>query len=252
MSQPSEDPAVQIMLAEYGSLRDEQLKRMDHRVTLIVAPLTISATLLGVGLERKSAALLLVTPVVAVLFGLLQLYHHVAIREIGQYLRDDLEAQMKSAAPGLSGWHTTCQEQRQRFWRLMVVWHLPIMMVTLVPSLLAIGLSFGMSATRPLRWSLLVVSVLLLGVFTIRYLREEMGQHAESDASMHHLRKVAGDRVDGGLVSAWRRMPALIAGTSARRPALGHGLERASGRAPLPNLGRAARPNLRRMGPVSN
>jgi hypothetical protein len=78
-----------VMLTEYKSLRDEQLKRADHRITLLTTSITVSGALLATGLQLKSAYVLLTLPLVSSLFGLLIIFHHRAIRDIGLYIRWD-------------------------------------------------------------------------------------------------------------------------------------------------------------------
>ena len=90
------DPSMlQFILSEYSSLRDEILRPADHRITLLVASLTISAAVIGIAVERESADLLLVVTVIAVLFGLLVLFQHVIIYIIADYIRDNIEGPLK-------------------------------------------------------------------------------------------------------------------------------------------------------------
>ena len=70
---------VTIILAEYKSLRDESIARMNHRITLLTSSTASSAILLGLALERQSNWLLLLVPMTACLFGLLILHHNVMI-----------------------------------------------------------------------------------------------------------------------------------------------------------------------------
>jgi len=164
----------EILLAEYGSLRDEQLKRMDHRITLIAASLTVTATLVGVGLERESGPLLLITPVVACLFGLLHIYHHVAIREIGYYIQDHLEVPLAEGLglSGWQGWHVCHAPAGSRFRRLLGLWHLPIVCVTLVPSLVALGLSQSFGTAGRIEVPLVIIDALFITLYIWLYLYE--------------------------------------------------------------------------------
>lgn len=151
---------------------------MDHRVTLIVASLTITSTLIGVGLERESGVLLLFVPVVAVLFGLLHIYHHVAVREIGQYLRDSLEARLSNGVTDWEGWHVSRMPGRRRFGRLLGIWHLPILLVTVVPSALALALSYSFAGPGA-EGMLVVVDLLAVAGYLGLYVKECRGQDEE-------------------------------------------------------------------------
>jgi hypothetical protein len=175
----------EMMLAEHSTLREEQLRRMDHRITLIVGSLTASAALIGVGLERQSAALLLTAPIIAGLFGLLHIYHHVAIREIGDYIREHLEIPLGDGLQEWQGWHVTHASPTKRFKRLLLVWHVPIMCVTLVPSVVSIGLSFGFDASYGTRVPLLVAGGLLLCLYLLVYIAEGLGRRRSGAERSH-------------------------------------------------------------------
>jgi uncharacterized membrane protein len=87
MEQIIADPGFlsEVLLAEYKTLRDEILKKMDHRTSLVVCSVTVSSAVLGFGIERKSAPLLLVSPLVSLLIGILILFHNVQIGEASEF-----------------------------------------------------------------------------------------------------------------------------------------------------------------------
>jgi hypothetical protein len=176
-------PAVEVLLAEHAALRDEILRRSDHRVTILVGSLTVSAALLGVGVERRSAPLLLVLPLIASLFGLLIVYHHVAIRELGRYVAnlEPILAELSGLAGRWEGWESSRSHAPDRFRRLRVVWHLPIMLVVLLPGLLALSLpwiALPADERGDLRvlLPLAVIDVAALLFFVVTYLREGLGK----------------------------------------------------------------------------
>lgn len=162
----------EVMLAEYKALRDEQLQRMNNRITLVVASLTVSGTLIGVGLERASAPLMLFVPVIASLFGLLHVYHHVAIKEIGAYIRAFIERPLLAVYPEHTAWHHALPPKRERARRIAWIWHLPIMLVTLVPSAIALILPWGFHLDWSLVGPLLFIDVVVTLGFAYAYIRE--------------------------------------------------------------------------------
>ncbi|MEV7044290.1 hypothetical protein [Amycolatopsis sp. NPDC051061] len=83
--------ARDLLLAEYRTLRDEILKKMDHRTSLVVCSVTVSSAVLGFGIERKSASLLLVSPLVSLLLGILIAFYNMQIGIASEHLRRHYE-----------------------------------------------------------------------------------------------------------------------------------------------------------------
>lgn len=89
------DPvAREIILAEYKALRDEIIKKMDHRTTFRISALTLTLAAIGVGVERKSDVVLLLVPIVAVLFNFVAIYHSIQIGRAADYIRDKIEPKL--------------------------------------------------------------------------------------------------------------------------------------------------------------
>lgn len=133
------DAELALLLAEHDSLRDEAFHRMDHRVTLLTTSLVVDAAVIGVGIERDSPELLLLVPLIACLFGLLVTYHHRAIAELGDFIREEIDARVMVRYPGIRRWHSTRSDWRPL--EILLVWHVPIVAATLLPSVVAVGLA---------------------------------------------------------------------------------------------------------------
>lgn len=103
---PISDIRRELMLTEYKTMHDETLKRMDHRITLITSPLAVNGAILGIGVERQSATLLLITPTISALFGLLVLYHTKMIADIARYILNYIELPLATRYEGSLGWYT--------------------------------------------------------------------------------------------------------------------------------------------------
>jgi hypothetical protein len=174
MSEPAEVYSAvhrELMLVEYKSLRDECLKRMDHRITLLVSSITVSGAILGIGLERNNGPLLLVAPIVTVLFGLLVLYHTKAIADVSRYLLTDIEQPLDEQYPGAMGWHGRPAWRKTRFREIFTVFHLPIMLTVAVPTVAALALAWQYEGHVGVKIPLAVLDGLLVVFYVVQYLR---------------------------------------------------------------------------------
>jgi hypothetical protein len=105
-SNTEDDVAREILLTEYKALRDEIIKKMDHRATFRISALTLTLGAIGVGAERKSDVLLLLVPVVAVLFNVVAVFYSLQVARAADYIRDNIEPKLQAQAPGSVGRHT--------------------------------------------------------------------------------------------------------------------------------------------------
>lgn len=168
--EPISDVRRELMLAEYKSLRDESMRRMDHRITLLVSSLTVSGAILGLGVERTSGALLLLAPVISVLFGLLVLYHTKVIADIARYLKVYVEAPLDEHYTGSLGWYTRPGWRHNRF-RAFSVFHLPMMLVVLVPAATGLALAWQYAGPAGVKISLAVLDGVLIVFYLVQYAR---------------------------------------------------------------------------------
>jgi hypothetical protein len=162
-----------VMLAEYKSVRDELLKRMDHRITLLTSSITASGALLATGLQLKSAYVLLSLPIVSTLFGLLVIFHHRIIADLGLYVRDHIEGNLRLTFPGSIGWETSIiTAGPRRFKSLLGSFHFPMALLTLVPSLVALISSWAFKSELGLALALTVIDSMLIMFFIYEYVRQ--------------------------------------------------------------------------------
>ncbi len=112
------DTAIEldIRLAEYKALKDEQQKRIDRRDHLVYVTWTVIAATLVAATKVGEALLLL--PAAALILGWTHLANDFMVSAIGRYLRDDLGERLTelSGAPVL-GWeheHRGDTRRRQR------------------------------------------------------------------------------------------------------------------------------------------
>jgi len=89
------DLMVSELLAEYATLREEILKRMEFQHQLISLTLIIAGTILSIGLQSESPiSPLLVYPLIAVFLAIGWKHHNTRISTIGQYIRDNIEKKL--------------------------------------------------------------------------------------------------------------------------------------------------------------
>lgn len=170
-AQPSfSDERRELMMAEYKTLRDETLKRMDHRITLLVSSLTVDGAILGIGVERASGPLLLLTPVIAVLFGFLVMYHTKAISDIARYLMTAIEEPLNERYPGSFGWHTV-PWRTTRFREIFSIFHFPTMLTTVVPAITAMTLAWQFRVDTTVMVLLSVLDAVLMVYYLVAYFR---------------------------------------------------------------------------------
>jgi hypothetical protein len=160
---------LQIILAEYTALREEILRRMDHRMTTLVTSLTVSGALIAVGVERESAPLLLVVPVVAALFGLLIIYHILTIREIGIYIEAKIERPLRLTYADSMSWHSAQMPPDIRIRRLIGIGYVPVALATLVPSFIGLTLPWSFKGGMALKIALFSVGVLTQSYYVFQY-----------------------------------------------------------------------------------
>lgn len=138
-----DDPkfAVEIALAEYKALRDEILKKMDHRTSLMVCSVTVSSAVLGFGVERRNGPLLLVSPLISVLLGIVILFHGAQIGQASEYLRRTFDVPLSEGARGVQGWHISTADPENRLRRRMLPYYFPNVLIVIAPAAVAVPLA---------------------------------------------------------------------------------------------------------------
>lgn len=161
------DEAVEreLLLAEYKCLRDEVLKKMDHRTTFVISSITVSSAVLGFGLERTSAPLLLVSPLVSLLLGMLVYFHNTQIGELSEYIKANIEDKLRAPNGSKMDWHSAHPDYKFRFKARFMSYHLPLVSIAMTPAIVAIPLSLSNFEPLALALPLIVID----GVLVILY-----------------------------------------------------------------------------------
>lgn len=163
--------ASDLLLAEYRTLRDEILKKMDHRTSMVVCSVTVSSAVLGFGIERQSAPLLLVSPLVSLLLGILILFHNTQIGAASEHLRTQLEEPASRLIKGFVGWHRTMGNPKVRLIQRLLPYHLPLILIAIAPATVAIPLALSRIGSIATTLPVLVVVSLLLVLYVIQLAR---------------------------------------------------------------------------------
>jgi hypothetical protein len=164
--------ALGIMLAEYGAIKDEQIKRVDRRDHLVYGTLGAIAATLAAASKLPEALLLL--PLATVVLGWTHLATDQKISAAGRYLRHDLGARLSALAgePVLS-WETAHRSDPHRRQRKRI--QLAIDAATFAaPALVSLGAYLLLTDPPLLGWifaPLLAAAAVVLVAQQTRYAR---------------------------------------------------------------------------------
>lgn len=86
---PLTDRQFSGVLAEYATLRDEIIKRMELRNSIVFGTLTFAGVLLSFGLNTPTLAFIYV--IISMLLAAAWVHSDVVISELGRYIREHLE-----------------------------------------------------------------------------------------------------------------------------------------------------------------
>jgi len=161
----------EVLLAEYRALRDEILKKMDHRTSMVVCSMTVSSAVLGFGIERQSGSLLLVSPLVSLLLGILIVFHNTQIGEASEYIRERIEGLVSDRYPGFIGWHTMHGDPKYRLKQRMLPYHLPLILIAIAPAVVAVPLALSRIDSIGLAVPVLAVDASLFIVYILQIVR---------------------------------------------------------------------------------
>ncbi|AUY50279.1 hypothetical protein [Streptomyces sp. CB01881] len=118
MSPQEQSVAVQVLLAEYTSIKDEQKQRIGFRDNLIYATLASLAAVLAATLQSGGhPERLLLLPPVTFLLGWTYLINDHKISSIGRYIRGDLAPRLAAVLPGdttVFGWEASHLRDERR------------------------------------------------------------------------------------------------------------------------------------------
>lgn len=88
---PSEPPGGQLLVAEYTSLRDEIIKRIEIQHQLLSLALIAPGTILAIGLQSKNASLLLLYPLLGMFLAAVWLSNSFAIHDLAAYIQSEIQ-----------------------------------------------------------------------------------------------------------------------------------------------------------------
>jgi len=168
--------------AEYVSLRDEIVKRIELRQQYVAISLAIAGAFLGASVAFSSSPVALVFPLLAPFLAIGWAQNDLRLWDVAQYIRERFE----KPGSGL-GWETRAQKQREASrnspWRLVVVSHGGVLVFTQVLAV-ALGLLGARSCLRAEHYVLLALDAIAIGavVAALRVvIRRRTGDVSSSD-----------------------------------------------------------------------
>jgi hypothetical protein len=83
-----------LLLIEYGTLREEILKRIELRTQVTSLALIVFGTMMSFGLQARSSSVILLYPILAIFLAGSWTHNGIRIREIAIYIRDQIESRI--------------------------------------------------------------------------------------------------------------------------------------------------------------
>jgi hypothetical protein len=87
----AEGESQAFLLAEYNTLRDEILRRIEAQEKAISLTLLIFGTILGFGLQNHSPLIILLYPIISTFLASIWVYNTVSIKKVALYIKDEIE-----------------------------------------------------------------------------------------------------------------------------------------------------------------
>jgi cation transporter-like permease len=181
------DAKVQVLLAEYSSLRQEIQRRTRYQLYSVTASIIAVGGLLSIisAEPDKFAVFLIIIPWVLSVFGIIWLDHSHGIHLIGLYIREEIEGKLpRLLSPGEPesspiGWETYLHKRRGESRLLGYIDILLPAIYFLLPSLASFG-AYGLLAftdvSRPppvLEWSLVGMGLILVFALMFSWYRAQ-------------------------------------------------------------------------------
>lgn len=140
--------------AEYVTLREEVLKRLEARQQTLSIALTLAGAFLGIGWNAGSVVMLLY-PLIALLLAVAWAQNEIFIKQLNAYIRDHLEGETSGF-----GWqrYTSQRMGELRLWG----WPIEILAIGgifLLTQIMAIGLGMYRSASSPIESLLIALDI---------------------------------------------------------------------------------------------
>src|SRR5712692_7428109 len=88
---PKETHTDDMLAAEYTSLREEIIKRIEIQHQLLSLALIAPGTVLAIGFQTRSASLLFVYPLLGMFLSAVWLSNSIAIHDIAGYIRSQIQ-----------------------------------------------------------------------------------------------------------------------------------------------------------------
>ena len=177
-----------LLLVEYGHLKDEQKSRVTFRDNLIYVNLASMATVIAAALSAKGHAnLLLLLPPVSALLGWTYLVNDEKISAIGRYIREEIQPRLTAHANDsqtVFGWEWVHRSDARRTSRKLLQFAVDLTAFCLAP--LAAITAFWVSGPRTVPFlTISIVETLVVIVLIVQitvYLDARQGASSDPEA----------------------------------------------------------------------
>ncbi len=159
IAQTIDATTISLIVAEYSSLREEVIKRLELEVQLVNLTLIVAGAFLSLGIQSsKFAAILFVYPLIAMFLAAGWVYNDRRVRQISNYIRE-----LETRVSGL-GWGHFVEAARERagFWSFLGF--LSASGVFLITQLVAVLVVLFLASFATLEWILLAIDIIAIVV----------------------------------------------------------------------------------------
>lgn len=170
---PDPKDAITILLAEYQALRTEIQTRSGAQSTLMQLTITAFGALAALSFTQYGdRRMLLLIPVISTILGLVWLDHAANISNIGDFIMQRLWPALVagSEADALPDYEVAVRAYERSPGVLLRLFGLPPLLIFILLPIVAIVVAFDSSSQDWLFWTLVVIDLALLLVFTLIWL----------------------------------------------------------------------------------
>ena len=159
--------SVTVLLEQFKALRAEIAGRSAAQSSLVQIAVTAIGALGALSFTAQDKRLLLLIPIVATVVGLMWLDHAANIFNLGDFIKDRLVPELKSAAAmqTLPDYEEFVRSYERRFHVILRSFGLPPLIVFVGVPVVAMILAFDAGTRNWVFWTLFLVDVGLVAIF---------------------------------------------------------------------------------------
>ena len=170
---PDPKDQITILLAQYQALRAEIQTRSGAQSTMMQLTITALGALAALSFTQYGdRRMLLLIPVISTILGLVWLDHAANISNIGDFILQRLWPALGtvSGAEGLPDYEATVRAYERTPGGFLRLFGLPPFLIFILVPIVAIIIAFDASSQGWLFWTLVIIDLALLLIFTVMWL----------------------------------------------------------------------------------